>query len=135
MTNDACRPDAERSVKGKTLPETCNKLHPENGEATAAHARQPGELVAWAEITPDGYVSLWTADHVCSLSKDFHGRNLRPLYTHPAPPQAQDFAKGAEAMRVDAAKLVRDAKGAFGSINLAEKIMALPLPTQPAGEG
>lgn len=137
--NDAYHSDAERPVKGKTLPETCNKLHPENDAdreafeafdaaleaawdefnkgnplegassefasgftAGAAHARQPGEPVAWIKTALDT-LAAYEADYGEPLPDDHelgridesagsssfrirvgHIRHLAKL-THPAP--------------------------------------------------
>jgi len=47
-------------------------------------------------------------------------------------PTAEEYQRGAGWMQSEAARLVREAQGAFGSVMLAEKIMSLPL---TSGEG
>lgn len=74
-----------------------------------------------------------SSDEAKAAAQADYERRILSALDH-TPPQPEDFAKGAEAMRLCAARLVRDARGAFGSVTLAEMIMALPHPTQPAGE-
>lgn len=50
-----------------------------------------------------------------------------------APPAHPDARQAAEEMRARAAKLVLDARGEFGSVALAERIMGLQLPGAKEG--